>query len=155
MASENNNFQSTVNSLFKGMDSFITTKTVVGDAITVGDTIILPLVDVTFGVAATAKNEDKKQNGGGGMGGKMSPSAVLVIQNGTTKLVNVKNQDGLTKVLDMVPDFVNKFTDGKFFSSKDDKRSWGSDSSVKSMTFCATMPLQMHILVIKRFGEIQ
>ena len=52
MASENNNFQSTVNSLFKGMDSFITTKTVVGDAITVGDTIILPLVDVTFGVAA-------------------------------------------------------------------------------------------------------
>ena len=120
MASENNNFQSTVNSLFKGMDSFITTKTVVGDAITVGDTIILPLVDVTFGVAATAKNEDKKQNGGGGMGGKKSPSAVLVIQNGTTKLVNVKNQDGLTKVLDMVPDFVNKFTDGKFFSSKDD-----------------------------------
>ena len=80
----------------------------------------LPLVDGTFGVAATAKNEDKKQNGGGGMGGKMSPSAVLVIQNGTTKLVNVKNQDGLTKILDMVPDFVNKFTDGKFFSSKDD-----------------------------------
>ena len=23
---------------------------------------------------------------------------------------NIKNQDGLTKVLDMVPDFVNKFT---------------------------------------------
>lgn len=119
MASENNNFQSTVNSLFKGMDSFITTKTVVGDAITVGDTIILPLVDVVW-CCCDSKNEDKKQNGGGGMGGKMSPSAVLVIQNGTTKLVNVKNQDGLTKILDMVPDFVNKFTDGKFFSSKDD-----------------------------------
>lgn len=116
MASENN-FQETVNSLFKGMDSFITTKTVVGEAITVGDTIILPLVDVTFGVAATVKNEDKTQNGGGGMGGKMSPSAVLVIQNGTTKLVNVKNQDGLTKILDMVPDFVNKFASGRMFSS--------------------------------------
>ena len=35
MASENN-FQTTVESLFKGMDSFITTKTVVGEAITVG-----------------------------------------------------------------------------------------------------------------------
>ena len=121
MASENN-FQETVNSLFKGMDSFITTKTVVGEAITVGDTIILPLVDVTFGVAASAKNEDKKQNGGGGMGGKMSPSAVLVIQNGTTKLVNVKNQDGLTKILDMVPDFVNKFTSGKLFSSDEEEQ---------------------------------
>ena len=38
---------------------------------------------------------------------------VLVIQNGVTKLVNIKNQDGLTKVLDMVPDFVDRFTSGK------------------------------------------
>ncbi len=113
MASENNNFQSTVESLFKGMDSFITTKTVVGDAITVGDTIILPLVDVTFGVGAGAFAGEKKNNGGGGMGGKISPSAVLVISGGVTKLVNIKNQDGLTKILDMVPDFLNKFTDGK------------------------------------------
>ena len=113
MASENNNFQSTVESLFKGMDSFITTKTVVGDAITVGDTIILPLVDVTFGVGAGAFSGEKKNNGGGGMGGKISPCAVLVISGGVTKLVNIKNQDGLTKILDMVPDFLNKFTDGK------------------------------------------
>ncbi len=58
-------------------------------------------------------SDDKKQNGGGGMGGKLMPSAVLVISNGTTKLVNVKNQDGVTKILDMVPDFVNKFTSNK------------------------------------------
>ena len=38
---------------------------------------------------------------------------VLVIQNGVTKLVNIKNQDGMTKILDMVPDFINKFTSGK------------------------------------------
>jgi uncharacterized spore protein YtfJ len=108
-----NNFDSTVASLFKGMDSFITTKTVVGDAIHIGETIILPLVDVSFGVAAGAFSQDKKNNGAGGMGGKIMPSAVLVIQNGTTKLVNIKNQDGITKVLDMVPDFVNKFTSKK------------------------------------------
>ena len=107
-----NNFKDTVNSLFKGMDAFISAKTVVGEAIHVGDTIILPLVDVSFGVGAGAFESDKKNNGGGGMTGKLTPSAVLVIQNGTTKLVNVKNQDGLTKVLDMVPDFVNKFTSG-------------------------------------------
>ncbi len=107
------NFRGTLESLFKGMDSFITTKTVVGDAITVGDTIILPLVDVSFGVAASAKAEDRKNSGGGGMGGKISPSAVLVISNGTTKLVNVKNQDGVTKVLDMVPDLINRFVPGR------------------------------------------
>ena len=113
-----NSFHTTVESLFKGMDSFITTKTVVGDAIHIGDTIILPLVDVSFGVAAGAFSQEKKNNGAGGMGGKIMPSAVLVIQNGTTKLVNIKNQDGITKVLDMVPDFVNKFTSKNDASSE-------------------------------------
>ena len=108
-----NSFNNTVESLFKGMDSFITTKTVVGDAIHIGDTIILPLVDVSFGVAAGAFSQEKKNNGAGGMGGKINPSAVLVIQNGVTKLVNIKNQDGMTKIIDMVPDFINKFTSGK------------------------------------------
>ena len=108
-----NSFNNTVESLFKGMDSFITTKTVVGDAIHIGDTIILPLVDVSFGVAAGAFSQEKKNNGAGGMGGKINPSAVLVIQNGQTKLVNIKNQEGMTKILDMVPDIVNKFTSGK------------------------------------------
>ena len=109
----NNTFDKTVESLFKGMDSFITTKTVVGDAIHIGDTIILPLVDVSFGVGAGAFSGEKKNNGGGGMGAKITPSSILVIQNGTTKLVNVKNQDGVTKVLDMVPDIINRFTAGK------------------------------------------
>lgn len=105
----NNTFRNTVESLFKGMDNFITTKTVVGDAVHIGDTIILPLVDVSFGVGAGAFIQDKKNNGAGGMGGKITPSAVLVIQNGTTKLVNIKNQDSVTKILDMVPDFVDRF----------------------------------------------
>ena len=122
-----NSFSSTVASLFKGMDSFITTKTVVGDAVHIGDTIILPLVDVSFGVGAGAFSDEKKNNGGGGMGGKITPSAVLVIQSGTTKLVNVKNQDGITKVLDMVPDFVNKFT------SKDKEPSEGEKKAAKEM----------------------
>ena len=111
--SMNNNFESTVSSLFKGMDHFISSKTVVGDAITVGNTIILPLVDVTFGVGAGAASNDKKNNGGGGLGGKISPSAVLVIKDGNIRLVNVKNQDAVTKVLDMIPDFVDKFTSGR------------------------------------------
>ena len=101
MAENKNNFDATVASLFKGMDSFVSAKTVVGDAVTVNDTIILPLVDVSG---------EKKNNAGGAMTGKMSPSAVLVIQNGATKLVNIKNQDTVTKILDMVPDIIDKFT---------------------------------------------
>ena len=108
-----NQFVSTVEALFKGMDQFVTTKTVVGDAVKVDDAIILPLVDVTCGMAAGSFADNAKHNGGGGMSAKMSPSAVLVIQNGVTKLVNVKNQDAITKVIDMAPDFINKFMGGK------------------------------------------
>lgn len=109
-----NRFNDTVQSLFKGMDSFLTTKTVVGDAVRFDDgTIILPLVDVSFGVGAGAFYGKDKNNAGGGLGGKISPSSVLVIKDGTTKLVNVKNQDAVTKVLDMAPDIINKFAKGK------------------------------------------
>ena len=107
---QENNFNTTVQSLFKGMDSFITTKTVVGEAVHIGDTIILPLVEVSFGVGAGAFSQEKKNSAAGGIGGKITPSAVLVIQNGSTKLVYVKNQDSVTKILDMVPELVDKFT---------------------------------------------
>lgn len=102
-------FNQTVGSLFKGMDALLTTKTVVGEPTQVGDTIILPLVDVNFGVAAGAFAKDGgKNSAGGGMGGKMSPSAVLVIQNGKAKMVSVKDQDTMSKIIDMVPEVVDK-----------------------------------------------
>ena len=118
---QNNNFPSVVESLLKGMDTVLSTKTVVGEATQIGDTIILRLVDVTFGVGADAGSGEKKNSGGGGLGGKMTPSAVLVIKDGYTKLVNVKNQDTMTKILDMVPDIVDKFTAKKNVDIKEEE----------------------------------
>ena len=106
----NSNFDQTVQSLFQGLDHVISTKTVVGEPQVIGDTIILPLVDVSFGMGAGAFSKENSSNGAGGIGGNMSPSAILVIQNGQTKLVNVRNQDAVTKVLDMVPEAVNKIS---------------------------------------------
>ena len=115
-----NNFSGVIESLMKGMNAVIGTKMVVGDATQVGDTIILPLVDVSFGVGAGASAGDKKNGGGGGFSAKMTTSAVLVIKDGSTKLVNIKNQDTVTKVLDMIPDIVEKFTAPKEEMIEDD-----------------------------------
>ncbi|HCM91098.1 MAG TPA: sporulation protein [Lachnospiraceae bacterium] len=103
------NFKEIVDSMLNGMDGFLSSKTVVGEPTVIGDTILVPFVDVSFGVGAGDFRGEKKANGAGGLTGKMSPSAVLVIQNGTTRLVNIRNQDSMTKILDMVPDLVNKF----------------------------------------------
>ena len=110
---DGNNFKDTVAALFQGMDSVVTSKTVVGEASHINGTIILPLVDVSSGMGAGAFNADKKEKGMGGRGGKISPSAVIVIQDGRTKLVNIKNQDTITKILDMIPDVVDRFTTDK------------------------------------------
>ena len=105
-----NQFPSTVDALFKGMDNFITTKTVVGEPVKIdANTTIIPLVDISCGMAAGSFAQSTKTNGGGGLSAKMSPSAILVIQNGMTKLVNIKHQDAMTKIIDMVPDFMNRF----------------------------------------------
>lgn len=123
-----NNFNSVMTSLLKGVDSVLSTKTVVGEPITLGDTIIVPLVDVTFGIGAGAGTQDKKDKGSGGIGGKMSPNAILIIQDGRTKLVNIKQQDTVAKILDLVPDLVERFT-----SKKDD--SMISDEEAKEIAF--------------------
>ena len=112
MADKTNQFEGVVESLLNGMNSVLSTKTVVGEPTQIGDTIILPLVDVSFGIGAGAGSNGCKNttSGAGGLGGKMTPSAILVIKNGTAILVNIKNQDAVTKVLDMIPDLVDKFT---------------------------------------------
>lgn len=107
---KNNHFLDNAEAVFKGMNTFLTTKTVVGEPIIVGDTTIVPLVDVSCGMAAGTFDNTSKSNGGGGMSAKISPTAMLIIQEGRTKVVNIKNQDAITRLLDMVPDLVNKIT---------------------------------------------
>ncbi|MCR5800112.1 MAG: GerW family sporulation protein [Lachnospiraceae bacterium] len=125
----NNGFSSVMESLLKGVDSILSTKTVVGEPKRFDDTIILPLVDVTFGIGAGGSAGDKKDGAGGGLTGKMTPSAVIVIKDGHTKLVNVKNQDTITKILDLVPDLVDKI------SSKKEEKNMMDDEQAKDLAF--------------------
>lgn len=95
--------------LVEAMEHFITTKSVVGEPIRVGDTILLPLADVSFGMGIGMFS--KGENGTGGVGGKITPNAVLVLKKGSSKIISVKDADGISKIIDMVPDVVNKFGD--------------------------------------------
>ena len=47
------------------------------------------------------------------MGGKISPNCVLVIQGEKIRLVNIRNQDSITKILDLVPEIADRITAGK------------------------------------------
>lgn len=132
-----NDFNSGLDTLLSKMESFVSSKTVVGQPTNIDGIILVPLVDIIVGVGAGAngnsgseKTEDKsgsnKDNAsvGGGLGAKITPSAMLVIANGDVKLVNVKNQDSLNKLIDMVPDVLNRFNLGEKKDNKSDKEDY-------------------------------
>jgi uncharacterized spore protein YtfJ len=114
-------FGEMLNGLFKGMDGFIDSKTVVGDAITLPNgTILIPLVDVTFGVGAGAFNKEVKNKAAGGLGGKMSANSVIIIQGDDIRLLNIKEQDALTKCVDLIPEIIKKIKKIKNGDNLDD-----------------------------------
>ena len=59
--------------------------------------------------------------GGGALGAKITPSAVLAISNGSVQLVNIKNQDAVSKLIDMAPGIAAKLNFGSGFGKKDSK----------------------------------
>jgi len=116
--------------LFSKMEDFVSTKTVVGEPVVMGEVTLIPLVDVSFGMAtgvtASKEKDDEpkgkaKDGGAGGMGAKMTPSAVIVINKGSVQLVNVKNQESVNKVIDMIPGILEKLNLGSLFKKKKDE----------------------------------
>lgn len=108
-----NSLSNIMDSLMKGMNSVVSTKTVVGEPTVIGDVIIVPLIDVSFGCASGANAQDRKRGGAGGFWGKETPNSVLIIKNGQTRLVNIKDQSTVNKILDMVPELIDRFTTPK------------------------------------------
>ena len=101
-------FDASLDVLFAKVDDLVSTKTVVGEAIVIGDLTLLPLIEVGVGVGLGGK-----ESGGsaGGMGARITPSAVLAIQGGSVQLINIKNQDAVSKA----PGVVNKLNFGAVF----------------------------------------
>ena len=120
------NVNDSLKMIFSQMEDYISTKTVVGEAVHFGDVTLVPLVDVVVGMAtgvASKSSEGAGAGGGGGFGAKMTPSAVIVIINDTVQLVNVKNQESVGKLIDMVPGILSKLGFGSLFEKKDDGQS--------------------------------
>lgn len=99
----------TIEAMFSGMEGLLQSKTVIGEKMTVGDATIVPLIEVSAGMGSGAFGKDKK-SGAGAMSAKMSPVALLVLQGDRIRLINVKNQDIVSKIVDLIPDAIDKVT---------------------------------------------
>ena len=101
------NLSEPISKIFDGVQTLAKTDRVVGEPYVVGDTIIVPFMETSLGFGVGAMSGEKEA---GGVGCKVSPFACLVIQNGFSKMIGIKNQNSITKALDMIPDMIDKYT---------------------------------------------
>lgn len=118
-----NTFKNNIEALVGGISDYLNTKTVVGEAINVGDNIILPLADISFGLGAGTFGPADKNNGGGGMGAKITPSAVLVVNADSARVLSLKENPGIfEKIVEIAPGIISKF-------AKKDSKADSSDAA--------------------------
>ncbi len=94
--------------LFKGMDTYVKTMTVFGDPVRIDDATIVPVMELSFGMASGAFNQGSSN--AGAMSAKMTPVALFVHQNGVSRMMQINNSDAISKAIDLIPDFVNKIS---------------------------------------------
>lgn len=104
-----------IETVLSKLESFVSSKTVVGEPITIGKVIIVPLIDVSFGMGASADNSkgtkaarSEKDVSVAGLGAKMSPSAMLVINGSNVQMISTNDKSSLNKLIDMVPGIIDK-----------------------------------------------
>lgn len=115
------------------LESMVDVNTIVGDIVTTSDgTVIIPVSKVCFGFAAGGSefNTNKLNKysetaklpfgGGSGAGVSIAPMAFLVVKDGYTNLLTLNNTTPLDKLIELVPDLMNKIND--FINKSVDKK---------------------------------
>ena len=111
--SDNFNISENINNIFEKLESFLKTKTVVGEPMKIGDVTIVPFIDISFGLgtgggSGIEEKGNQGSGGGAGSGGKISPTAILVIKGDQVELLPIKKAGGLDKLIEMVPYIIEK-----------------------------------------------
>ena len=124
---ENSNVKENLEVLFEKFKNMIKVETVVGEAVQIGDTPLVPFVDVTFGFGTGTNHNTANKNhecGGGGGGAKMEPSAILVIKGDRIELFNIKGNpysSSFDRLIGLVPDLVSKLKSDKYIYLNDEQ----------------------------------
>lgn len=128
-----------MNTAMSSIKDMIDVDTIIGEPISTGiDTLIIPISKVSFGFAAGgsefkgetineySKREKEEQvqyrlpfGGGSGAGVNIDPVAFLVVSNGIVKLLPVTHDSYVDKLIDYVPDLLDK--SGDFIKNLKDK----------------------------------
>ena len=93
--------------------NMISTKTVVGEHITIEDKTIIPVTKVSFGFGSgggegKAKSGDEGFGGGGGGGASIEPIAFIVVSKDGVQLLSIKGKGVISQLADVIPEILEK-----------------------------------------------
>lgn len=117
-----------MDTVMNSLREMIDVNTIIGEPIeTTNNTLIIPISKVGFGFAAggsefscetvdeyVRKEKDEEIQyrlpfgGGSGAGVSINPVAFLIVQNDTVKLLPIQHNNSIDKLLDYVPDIIEK-----------------------------------------------
>ena len=94
--------------------NMVSTKTVIGEHITVEGKTIIPVTKVSFGFgsggAEGKKKADEEGTGGGGGGGaSIQPVAFLVVTADDVQVFSIKGKGALAQLTEIMPEMVEKY----------------------------------------------
>ena len=107
------NIAENMNSLFEQLRNFFTSETVIGEPIQVGTTTLIPVISVSFGVGnGIGGGKDEKgndaQGGGAGAGGKITPTAIVVVKEDSVSVLPLGGRNTTDKVVELIPQIIDK-----------------------------------------------
>jgi uncharacterized spore protein YtfJ len=106
-------FKESVETLVSHLHNLVSSKTVIGEPIVSGNATIIPILTASFGFGlgsgeGTEPNKSAGKGGGGGAGAKLSPTALVIIQEGDIKVYSLSQKGSLDKLMELAPSIISK-----------------------------------------------
>lgn len=119
--------------MYKRLDKFLKTETVIGETMTVGDVKLIPVISASFCLGAGIGGEadpkgSESEGGGGGVGCKITPRAILVIAEDNIELISLDEKGSLDKLIDKVPELMDKLAEMKGKTAEEKGVDLGSEA---------------------------
>lgn len=112
-----------LNPVLESLNQHLSTKSVIGEAVTIGDITLIPVMDMMFGFGAGGGEGTAAANagvgGGAGAGGRLSPKAVIVIKGDDVQVLPLSKGSAIEKIVDSIPGLLEKFQASKKEEPKD------------------------------------
>ena len=124
---DNANIKNNLEQIFESFREMIKVETVVGQAVHIGDAILVPFVDVTFGFGTgglNGKTDNGRDSIGSGGGARLEPAAILVIKGDRVEMFSIKKggyqASAFEKLIAMAPEIIDKMKKDKYIYIHDD-----------------------------------